>query len=583
MTRGMAGGVKQRMARTLAWARRLWLGASPAWAVAETLLLAFAIVAWPLLSLALRHGEGWLRTAPTLALLVEPVCAVWCAARLRLDDGPWWRGLLRDGAIGGAIGLMPTGIIVLTLYALTLQPGAPRAFQLTVNRFPVAVFAAIWLLAFSLGFIGLRLIVRLLRYWDRLRRGSLRWSLTHAHLMIVVAGAGLVAVFALGALTLRGSATHNPLNFTYVAVAFLIFLAVLTGITLVVVLIPSALFSYLFVRPIARRIQALAGATGALRAGNLEVRVPVVGQDEVAQLQADFNAMAADLQRAMRDLQEERDNVATLLRARRELVASVSHELRTPVATLRGYLESTLAHWDGAPPEILRHDLGVMERETAHLQALISDLFTLARVEVGRLEMRPGPVDLVALTRHVVEAMGPLAWRSRRVEMVAEADGAAPLALADASRVEQVLQNLLHNAVRHTPPGGIVAVRVSATDAYTVGVHVEDTGEGIAPDDLPRIWERFYRATERGPASREREEDHEVGGTGLGLALVRELTEAMGGTVGVESALGEGSQFTIRLPRAAAVVDVVARDQDAARKRAAANTLALLARGTFIE
>jgi len=132
-----------------------------------------------------------------------------------------------------------------------------------------------------------------------------------------------------------------------------------------------------------------------------------------------------------------------------------------------------------------------------------------------------------------------LAWQGGKVEVVAQVAPDHPLALADARRLEQVLQNLLHNAIRHTPPGGIVAVVVAAESAALV-VQVRDTGEGIAAADLPHIWERFYRADH----ARQR-----VGsGTGLGLALVRALTEAMGGTVAVDSVRGDGACFTLRLP-----------------------------------
>jgi signal transduction histidine kinase len=242
------------------------------------------------------------------------------------------------------------------------------------------------------------------------------------------------------------------------------------------------------------------------------------------------------------ELQGERDTVRILLEARRQLVASVSHELRTPVATMRGYLESSLEHWHESPPETLHHDLEVMEREVVRLQSLIADLFTLARTEVRRLEMYAAPVDMAQLVEGIVEKMAPLAWKTGRVEMVAEVSSNLRPARADANRLEQVLQNLLHNAVRHTPPGGIVAVAVEEDDDSAI-LHVKDTGEGIAAEELPHIWGRFYR-TDR---SRERPE----GGTGLGLALVKELTEAMGGSVSVESKLGEGSCFTVRLPLAA--------------------------------
>jgi len=184
--------------------------------------------------------------------------------------------------------------------------------------------------------------------------------------------------------------------------------------------------------------------------------------------------------------------------------------------------------------------VAVMEREAIRLQALINDLFTLSRADVARLELRYAPADVGALARRSVEAVAPLAWQSGKVEVVARVAPDLPPALADAGRLEQVLRNLLQNAVRHTPPGSIVAVAV-ATDQAMVEVRVQDTGEGIAAQDLPRIWERFYRT--------EQSRSRATGGTGLGRALVKELTKAMGGTTAVASALGEGTCFTIRLPR----------------------------------
>jgi signal transduction histidine kinase len=309
--------------------------------------------------------------------------------------------------------------------------------------------------------------------------------------------------------------------------------------TLLAVLPPSVILSYFVARRTTRRLETLAAATRALREGDLSARVPVVGEDEVAQLQDDFNVMAADLERATGDIQAERDKVASLLQSRRELIANVSHELRTPVATIRGYLESSLAGNSEAAPE-LRHDLEVMAREVERLQGLIDDLFTLARAEVDGLaiDLRPTDVDVVVQRR--VEAMAPLAWQKGRVEVVAEVSPDLPPALADAGRLEQVLINLLRNGVRHTPPGGIVAVMV-AGEADAIRIDVRDTGEGIPTEELPRVWERFYR----GEGSRK-----DGRGAGLGLALVKELVEAMDGTVGVESVVGRGSCFTVRLPQA---------------------------------
>ncbi|HLG76618.1 MAG TPA: ATP-binding protein, partial [Ktedonobacteraceae bacterium] len=320
--------------------------------------------------------------------------------------------------------------------------------------------------------------------------------------------------------------------------------AIITCIVLACVLPPSALFSYIFARHTTRRIEKLAAATSAIRAGDYTVRVSVEGEDEIARLQADFNVMATELERTLRELQEERDTVSMLLHARRELIATVSHELRTPVATVRSYLEATLSNWGEQPPPALRQDLHIMEQQTIRLQSLIDDLFTLARAEVKRLELRCVPTNVELLVTRVVEMMAPIAWRRSRVEVLADTSAAVspfPLALIDGKRLEQVLQNLLHNAIRHTPPGGIVIVSLG-TEAAMLLVQVKDTGEGIPAQEIPRIWERFYRT--------ESALRHPDSGTGLGLAIVKELTEAMGGTASVMSVLGQGTCFTLQFPLA---------------------------------
>jgi signal transduction histidine kinase len=387
--------------------------------------------------------------------------------------------------------------------------------------------------------------------WDRLRRTRLLWALTHAQFVVVaalaLALAAVAAACALFAADDSGFAPADAGGAALLARLVVFFLPAATALLVVgaaasAVLLPLfALISFPVLRRATRRLEELATATGVLRAGDLAARVPVAGEDEVARLQADFNAMADDLERAMRDLQAERDTVARLLQARRELVAAVSHELRTPVATLRGYLDSALDHWDAAPPATLRADLAVMAQETERLGRLIDDLFTLARAEVGALPLAVRPTDVGELLRRGAAAVAPLAWERARVEVLAEAPADLPPALADPDRLEQVIRNLTTNAVRHTPPGGLALLTAAAEDGAIV-VQVKDTGEGIAPEDLPRVFERFYRAD----AARDRDR----GGAGLGLALAKELTEAMGGSVAVASVVGEGSVFTLRLPAA---------------------------------
>ena len=390
------------------------------------------------------------------------------------------------------------------------------------------------------------------RYWDRLRRQRLLWALTHAQLLGGLALAVAVAT-VLTAADLRGTVVEAPfairamLDVDGPAVALTWWLSravpaagallLLTIAAAVAVLPPAALISFLVLRRSTRRLEALAAATGALRAGNLSARVATGGDDEIAGLQADFNDMAADLERTLGDLQVERDRVVALLEARRQLIAGVSHDLRTPVATVRGYLESALEHGDGVSQE-LRSDLDLMRRELERLERLIEDLFALSRAEVGRLALRPEPVDAGGVVRRLVATMAPLAWKQRRVEVLAEVSPHLPLARADVQRLEQVMVNLLANATRHTAPGGLVVAELSA-EPDTVRIDVRDTGDGIPAEELGKVFDRYYRGRAGEP--------HE--GAGLGLALVKELTEAMGGSVGAASANGEGSSFTVRLPR----------------------------------
>jgi signal transduction histidine kinase len=246
--------------------------------------------------------------------------------------------------------------------------------------------------------------------------------------------------------------------------------------------------------------------------------------------------LAADLGRTVREVQTERDRVAGLLQSRRELIAGVSHELRTPVATIRAHLESARRKRSITS---FTEELTILDREVIRLQTLIEDLFTLSQTEVNKLTLDLKPVDAGEVIRERVAAMAPLAWQPGRVQVTAEITAGAPKALADRMRLEQSLTNLIYNAVRFTRPGGVVIVAISP-EKDGVRIDVRDSGEGIAPKDLPYIWDRFYqgKSAMKGP------------GTGLGLALVKEFAGAMGGSVAVESEVGKGSCFTLHLKQA---------------------------------
>jgi len=468
---------------------------------------------------------------PLGMLYIGAGCALWYTLRLCLPAASLWRRAAYEARNSVALGF--TVVVLLPLVSI------PFGLWGTAQGNATAGFQFIPLGSCLPGFIGLRAMQYGWFYWDRLRQRRLIWGLVHTQLSVVLVIALLISSVGSIFIAIETSRVfpEESLAATLahrIVLTILPFLAVST-LALVTILIgilpPAALASYLFSRRLTRRLKALAQAASDLRQGAYASRVAISGADELAQLQRDFNAMAADLAAAVADIQAQRDKVAALLENRRQLAASVSHELRTPLATLRGYLEPALENQ--APPS--PDELAIIQREVQHLERLIDDLFTLSQAEVEQLALQTEPTPIQPLVQRLVETYAPLAWERGRVEVVIQSVDEIPPAMVDAGRLEQIIMNLLRNAVRHTPPGGIVAIIISRVDDW-VQVEVRDTGEGIQPDDLPLIWERFFRGSQ--------------GGAGLGLALVKELTELMGGTVNVESTLGEGSVFTIRLPQA---------------------------------
>ncbi len=292
------------------------------------------------------------------------------------------------------------------------------------------------------------------------------------------------------------------------------------GFTLIVGLLLS--------RRISRPLVNLTQATRAVATGDLNVRVPTHYSGEMGELAVAFNDMAQDLARA--------DDL------RRNMTADVAHELRTPLSIIRGKLEGVL---DGIYPATPEHLEPVLE-ETELLTHLVEDLRLLALAEAGQLPLEKRPMDVGDLLRDAHVNFSPQA-SDRGVTLALDLPAELPQVLADWRRVTQVLGNLLTNALRHTPEGGCVTLSAAATpprsgwaEGDMVEITVADTGMGISPEDLPYIFERFWR----GEKSRSR-----VGGeTGLGLAIARQLVELHGGTIGVESAPGGGSKFRVTLP-----------------------------------
>jgi two-component system phosphate regulon sensor histidine kinase PhoR len=221
---------------------------------------------------------------------------------------------------------------------------------------------------------------------------------------------------------------------------------------------------------------------------------------------------------------------------RRDFVANVSHELKTPLSAIRGYAE-TLREGALDDPPASRRFVERILAQCARLQALLDDLLTLSRLE--SVEQTPScePVDLDALARRAVELVAPLAQQR---EVTLESSGAGGSLLGDPDALERMLLNLLENAIKYNRAGGKVDLSLSANDG-AAEITVEDTGIGISPETLPRIFERFYRV--------DKGRSRDQGGTGLGLAIVKHVAQTHGGKVDVESELGKGTRFRVTLPR----------------------------------
>ena len=282
----------------------------------------------------------------------------------------------------------------------------------------------------------------------------------------------------------------------------------------------ALLLAIVLARGISRPVRELTLATQAVAQGDLGGQVVVRTRDEIGELAASFNQMSADLARST-DL-------------RRQMTADIAHDLRTPLAVILGYTEALA---DGKM--VGNTDIyGAMYEEAQHLQHLIDDLRTLSLADAGELRLQRQPYSPRRLLERTA-ASHQFSAEQQGVSLQVKAGDDLPDIEVDPERMAQVLNNLVSNALRYTPAGGAV-ILTAETSADTVQLHVHDSGVGIPTEELPQVFERFYK----GDAARSRN----GGESGLGLAIARSLVEAHGGRISVTSRLGEGTTFTISLP-----------------------------------
>ncbi len=314
----------------------------------------------------------------------------------------------------------------------------------------------------------------------------------------------------------RSSTENHPLP----EMAFLERVAWAAAISAGVAALMALVLGSLLARTLTRPVRELTAATQAMAAGKLDQQVRVRSRDEIGQLAASFNRMTSDLAQASH--------------ARRQMTADLAHDLRTPLTILRGYTEGLKDGRITGSATLY----GVMHSEVEHLRHLVEDLRVLSLADAGELPLSRRAIDPSALIERAGLAYIVQAEQSGIALHVTPVSD-LPSILVDTDRMTQVLNNLVSNALRHTTHGAI-SLSVGLRDSH-VFLRVSDTGNGIAPEDLPHIFDRFYRADK----ARQRDDS---GASGLGLAIAKAIVDAHAGTIVVESILGQGTTFTIALP-----------------------------------
>jgi signal transduction histidine kinase len=373
-------------------------------------------------------------------------------------------------------------------------------------------------------------------------RHSLAGKLLLAQLLVIVAGATTLALVALAiAPGLFREHVRDALGVVpedvagHLDEAFEDAVLLALGIAIAAAAITAAAVSWFLSVRIVRPIGKLGEAAERIARGSYGERVPVTGSDELSVLASAFNDMAASLESAE-------------LR-RRQLLSDLAHELRTPLATIEGYVEGVR---DGVVPPTAETWF-VLGTESGRIRRLVDDLQKVSRAEERQLDLRMRPLAPAAIVAQATQAAGP-AYAAKGVGLDTAVANHLPPVAADGDRIGEVFANLLDNALRHTPAEGRVEVRAEGR-GEEVEFTVADSGEGIAPEHLGRVFERFYRVDSGRTRAR--------GGSGIGLAIARALVEAHGGRIRAESdGPGAGARFVVTMPTASRVASVERMDTE---------------------
>ncbi|QNB46787.1 HAMP domain-containing protein [Thermanaerosceptrum fracticalcis] len=320
---------------------------------------------------------------------------------------------------------------------------------------------------------------------------------------------------------------HAPLNPLAGQLATLKIITVYTGVGGIVL---ATILSLLFSKRISQPLLDMSKTALAMASGDFSRRVTVKSNDEISLLANSLNTLSAQLQEKLAQLER-------LDRTRREFVTNLSHEMKTPLSIIQAFteaLQDNLAVDENEKKQYLNN----ISEEVQRLRRLVTEVLDLKKMEEGYDDFEKEYVDLRVIAESLQSKFCTLV-EEKGIDLSFKIDKRIPLVFCNKDRIKQVLINLIDNALRHTPGGGQVLVTIS-TKANNVLIEVRDTGEGIPKDDLPMIWERFYKV--------DKSRTRVTGGTGLGLAIVKRIVEAHGGCIEVQSKPGEGTVFTIIIP-----------------------------------
>ncbi len=300
--------------------------------------------------------------------------------------------------------------------------------------------------------------------------------------------------------------------------------AVLIGVAI------SAALSFIISKPLLQPIIGMTKAAEAMAGGDFSRKIDVDSDDEIGILAQTFNDMAMRLMTTLEEIKKSE-------RLRREFVANVSHELRTPLTSIRSYAE-TLTDYRDIPKEMEMDFMHVILNESDRMTKIVQDLLELSRFDAGSSKLTLEPLSLEHSIRDVTDAIA-LEAKKRRQTVSLMLDEDLPRIKGDRARLEQVFLNVLSNAVKYTPDGGVIDI-TGGREANTVWIKIKDNGIGIPQEDLARIFDRFYRV--------DKARSRQSGGTGLGLSIAREIVVRHGGDIRIESETGEGTVVTVILP-----------------------------------